>query len=102
MKKLKLVEVIWIDAFIEGEWKEFKKPKKDDSLVATYGLLVERSKEWVVLAMTYVPGTAPYWGSLWYIPRGMVVQINELTEVPDKPAKREVSHEHRKSPENNI
>ena len=98
----KLVEVIWIDAFIEGEWKEYEKPKKEECLVSTYGLLVEKSREWVVLAMTFVPGKSPYWGSLWHIPRGMVVQISELAEVPDKPRKREVLNEYREPSENNI
>ena len=98
----KLVEVVWVDSFIEGEWKEFEKNKNEDCLVATYGLLVHKSRDWVVLAMTYVTGKAPYWGSLWHIPRGMVVQINELAEVPDKPRKREVLDEHRKQSENDI
>ena len=91
----KLVEVIWIDAFIEGEWAAFTPPDKEDCLVATYGLLVKKSRDWVVLAMTFVPGKSPYWGSLWHIPRGMVLEINELADVPDKPTRREASHEYR-------
>jgi hypothetical protein len=99
----KLVEVVWVDSFIEGDWKEFvKTEKKDDCLVATYGLLVHKSRDWVVLAMTFIPGKAPYWGALWHIPRGMVVQINELAQVPDEPRKREVLDEHRELPENNF
>ena len=85
MKKIKIVEVVWVDSFIEGEWKEYEKPKKEDCLVSTYGLLVEKSREWVVLAMTKIPGKLPYWGSLWHIPRGMVVEINELLTLPEKP-----------------
>jgi len=82
---LSLVEVIWVDAMMEGEWTEYTSPKTEDTLVATYGLLVHKDKKWVVLAMTYVDGKAPYWGSLWHIPRGMVKSIREIESVSKKP-----------------
>lgn len=93
---LTLVEVIWTDAFIEGQWSEYTKPTLEDSLVSTYGLLVNKDKKWVTLAMTYCAGSAPYWGALWHIPRGNVSSIREIEQVPDKPhIKSEVSkHEH--------
>ena len=79
---LSLVEVIWVDSFIEGEWSEYSTPKLEDTLVSTYGLLVHKDKKWVVLAMTYVDGKAPYWG---HIPRGMVKSIREIESVNKKP-----------------
>ena len=93
-RSLELVEILWVDSFIHGEWSEYEKPKRDDCLVATYGLLVEKSKDWVVVAMTHVTGKAPYWGSLWHIPRGMVVQVNKLAVVPVEPRTRDTEIEH--------
>ncbi|WP_348701149.1 hypothetical protein [uncultured Limnobacter sp.] len=82
---LSLCEVIWVDAYMEGEWTEYSSPKTEDTLVSTYGLLVHKDKKWVVLAMTYIDGKAPYWGSLWHIPRGMVKSIREIESVSKKP-----------------
>jgi hypothetical protein len=71
------------------------KARDDDSLVTTYGLLVAKDLQWLMLAMTYVAGKAPFWGCLWSIPRRNVVSIRVIETVPEKPeAKREVSHEH--------
>ncbi len=98
-----LVEVLWHDSFIEGEWKDYAKPTEEDSLTATYGLLVSKDRQWVTLAMTHVPGKSPYWGSLWHIPRGMVKAINTLGEVPEKPRTNEVSiNEHPIKPNYNF
>ena len=95
-----LVAVTWHDSFIQGEWAEYEKPKPADSLVTTYGLLVTKDRQWVTLAMTFVAGKSPYWGSLWSIPRRNVVSIREIETVPDKPETEEVFNEHRIKPEN--
>ena len=90
-----LLAVTWHDSFIQGEWVEYTKPKDEDSLVTTYGLLVAKNRQWLTLAMTYVAGKAPYWGCLWSIPRRNVVSIRVIETVPERPeTKREVSREH--------
>ena len=70
-----LLAVTWHDSFIQGEWAEYTKPKDEDSLVTTYGLLVAKDRQWLTLAMTFVAGKAPYWRCLWSIPRRNVVSI---------------------------
>ena len=72
----RLVAVSWVDAYMDGSWTDDIEP--DETPVITYGLLVQKTRKWVTLAMTYIPGKAPYWGCLWHIPRGMVKDIREI------------------------
>ena len=68
--------VEWVDAYMDGSWTDDLTP--DETPVVTYGLLVQKTRKWITLAMTHIPGKAPYWGSLWHIPRGMIRSIREI------------------------
>ena len=43
---MKLVEVSWIDSYVDGGWSEYKPERK---CTYTYGLLVNQNEEWVTL-----------------------------------------------------
>ena len=76
-----LVSIHWLDSYTEAGWVEDITPS--DKLTVTFGLLIAQSKEWVTLAMTSVPGKAPYWGNTWHIPRKMVRNIKVIQEHPE-------------------
>lgn len=71
-----LVAVSWVDAYMDGSWNDDLTP--DETPVVTYGLLVQKTRKWVTLAMTHIPGKAPYYGCLWHIPRAMIRDIREI------------------------
>lgn len=77
-----LVAVHWLDACTEAGWVDTAKP--DMHLVVTYGLLVSKTKEWVTLAQTHIPGekSEGYWGNLWYIPGNMVKKVITIQKTP--------------------
>ena len=70
----KIVEVSWVDSYIDGGWCEFA-PETIET--KTYGILVDKSKDWTTLAMTKEKG---YWGNLWYIPTKNVVGIRVIED----------------------
>jgi hypothetical protein len=78
-----LVAVHWLDACTEAGWID--NPKPDATLVVSYGLLIENTKEWVTLAQTHIPGEKGpgYWGNVWYIPKAMVKKIHTFLAHPD-------------------
>lgn len=79
MKK-KLIEIHWIDAETEAGWS-YDDPEKDNPvIIKTYGLLVRKTKDWVIHADTYLPDTKA-WGNKGKIPAGMVVKIKTIATV---------------------
>jgi hypothetical protein len=78
---MKLVEVSWIDSYVDGGWSEYKPERKH---TYTYGLLVNRDEEWVTLAMTKEEG---YWGNLWYIPSISVENVRVIEDHVSGPRK---------------
>ena len=78
-----LVAVYWLDAYTESGWITSVEPS--DDLVVTYGLLIKKTKNWVVLAQTHIPGSKDekgYWGSTWNIPTSMVRDIQVIQKNP--------------------
>ena len=86
-----LVSVHWLDAYAESSWNDDGKPSRD--LTVTFGLLVDRTDEWLTLAMSHGPGAGRgYWGSRWHIPAGMVrkvvvIERKPVCEIKKKPRK---------------
>lgn len=72
-----LVMVVWDDAHeLESEWVHPGKKKIGPCLMRSYGLLVEKTKKYIVLAQDVSPdGMVNGQG---YIPRGMVRKIATL------------------------
>jgi len=79
MKK-KLVEIHWIDAEAEAGWSEDDPAKDKPTILKTYGLLVRKTKDWVIHADTYIPETK-VWGGKGKIPAGMVKKVKTLMTV---------------------
>jgi len=80
MKRIKLVCVEWVDAEADAGWSR-DDPKDDKPMVLkTFGLLVRKTKDWVIHADTYLPDTK-MWGSKGKIPTGMVRKIRVITTV---------------------
>lgn len=80
MKKIKLVEISWIDAEQSSGWSH-DDPKDDKPIIIkTYGLLVRKTKDWVIHADSYLPDTKT-WGGRGKIPTGMVRKIKVITIV---------------------
>jgi len=73
-ERKKIVEVSWIDSYIDGGWCEFDPETVETK---TYGILVKKTKDWTTLAMTKEKG---YWGNLWYIPTKNVVRIRVIED----------------------
>ena len=71
-KRLKIVEVSWIDAYTEASWAEYK-PETIET--KTYGILVGKTRQWTTLAMTF---DKHFWGNLWYIPTKNVVSMRVI------------------------
>ena len=71
-KRLKLVEVSWIDAYTDASWAEYK-PETIET--KTYGILVGKTRQWTTLAMTF---DKHFWGNLWYIPTKNVVSMRVI------------------------
>lgn len=81
MKK-KLIEVTWLDAEGEAGWFEDKNQyDKETKEYKSYGLLVRKTKHWIILASTKCPHTKNGWSDCQKIPRGMVIAIREVEEV---------------------
>ena len=83
MKK-KLVVIEWLDAEAphpEEGW-ESHDPKEDDKTqtLKTYGLLVQKGKNYIVYASTYDPSTKK-WSEKARIPRGMIKAIRTIDTV---------------------
>ena len=78
---MKLVEVSWIDSYVDGGWSEYKPERK---CTYTYGLLVNQNEEWITLAMTKEEG---YWGNLWYIPSASVQHVRVIEDHVSGPRK---------------
>lgn len=76
-EKLRIVSVSWIDSYTDGGWAEYAPEKVETK---TYGILVEKNKEWTTLAMTKEKG---YWGNLWYIPTKNVVKVTPIAELDE-------------------
>ena len=74
-EKLKLICASWIDSYTDGGWADYAPEKVETK---TYGLLVDKTEDWVTLAMTKEKG---YWGNLWYIPTKNVVKVETLLEL---------------------
>ena len=74
-EKLTLVECIWLDAYAESSWAEYKASSEKTK---TYGLLVDQTDEWTTLAMSR---DSSFWGNLWYIPTKNVVSLREIEVV---------------------
>ena len=78
MKKLTstLVQVDWIDAQTEHGWK--KKSEINDKLepTTTVGFLVKQTTKAVVIASTV---SDEYSNSQFVIPRGMIIEMREVT-----------------------
>lgn len=74
-KRLRLVEVSWIDAYTEGGWAEYAQETLETK---TYGLLVKKTREWLTLAMSKEKG---YWGNLWYIPTKNINNVRIIEEI---------------------
>ena len=70
----KIVAVSWIDSYTDGGWAEYA-PENVETV--TYGILVDKGKEWTTLAMTQEKG---YWGNLWYIPTKNVIKIRVIED----------------------
>jgi hypothetical protein len=79
--KLKLVCVTWIDARTDGGWFEHdpKKPRPNPPL-KSYGLLVERNEESIILASTYDP-ECNRWSDRMEIPAGMLKSVRTIKTV---------------------
>ena len=80
-KNYPLCRIAWLDAYTEAGWGE---PDPSYELTYTYGLLVDKSKDWIILAMTYCnEKSGDYFGNFWYIPRAMVRDIKVIDGDPD-------------------
>jgi hypothetical protein len=74
-EKHNLVCVEWVDADQQSGWSEYD-PKEPLWIMHTYGLLVDKTKHWVVLADTHLPPDS--WGGLNKIPRRSVKKIESI------------------------
>ena len=78
--KKKLVEIHWVDAEAEAGWSR-DDPRDDKPVILkTYGLLVRKTKDWVIHADTFIPDTG-HWGGKGKIPVGMVKKIKVIAVV---------------------
>lgn len=74
-----VVEVIWEDAVSQEQWAEaagIVAFRREQVLVVTVGLLVERSKRYVVVASSH--SSLDHHGGLWKIPTGMVRSVRQI------------------------
>ena len=79
-KKIKLVEIHWIDAEGHAGWSQDNPDDDKPIVIKTYGLLVRRTKQWIIHADTYLPDTKE-WGGKGKIPAGMVKKVKHLMTV---------------------
>ncbi len=76
-KQHELVCVEWVDAEQQSGWNEFD-PKEPLWVMFTYGILVAKTKNWIVLADTHLPPDS--WGGLNKIPVGTVKRVTKVLE----------------------
>jgi len=72
-----VVCVEWIDAEQHSGWSEYD-PKEPVWVMFTYGILVAKTKNFVVLADTHLPPDS--WGGLNKIPMGTVKRVTKVRE----------------------
>ncbi len=81
-----LVEIIWLDAKTEHGWEPDADVELDINAVTTIGFLLQDNENIVVIASSIDRETATNNGRM-YIPKGMVVSMNELVTSKKKPKK---------------
>jgi len=77
--KRKLVCITWLDADGESGWSVYD-PNEKPVLVKTYGLLVDKNKNFVVHADSYCH-SSKMWSGLGRIPIGMIKSIKVIATV---------------------
>jgi hypothetical protein len=82
VKKIKLVEITWLDAEGHEEGGGWVNDEMDESTpyFKTYGLLCRKSKDWIHYADTYDPYNKG-WGGKARIPTGMVKEIRVIEVI---------------------
>lgn len=81
--KLNLVEVTWLDAEGSAGWfqDDPDRYERETKEYKTYGLLVRKTKHWVILASTKCPHTKNGWSDEQKIPVGMVIDIRVIESI---------------------
>lgn len=81
-KKIQLVLISWVDAEESAGWSDHRPEDEEVLILHTVGLLVKKTKDWVIHANTYLPDTK-LWGGKGKIPRGMVksIRVIETLEI---------------------
>ena len=71
--KLKIVEVWWLDAYSRAGWFSYdqKNHHREVNLVPTFGIEVDHTSEWLILAFGYNKDAGDFVGE-FSIPAGMV------------------------------
>ena len=76
MKKLQVVEVTWLDADGESGWSEYDEKGQDLSYLKSYGLLVDKGDNFIVIAEC--KGSGNNWSSIQRIPNQMVKKVRVI------------------------
>ena len=79
MKK-KLIEISWIDAEGHAGWSHDDPNEDTPIILKTYGLLVRKTKDWIIHADSFDPQSKT-WSGKGKIPMGMVKKIKTLMTV---------------------
>ena len=77
----RLVRVAWTDADQKAGWGEHRREKPE--ILYTYGLFVDKDKEYLYIADTHVEGDE--WGGINKFPRGSVHEMTTVAKVHCRP-----------------
>ena len=75
----KVVEVTWLDADGESGWSEYDDDGQKITYLKSYGLLVDKGKNFVVIAEC--KGSGNNWSSIQRIPNQMVKRVRVIESL---------------------